>query len=140
VRAGEPQCGAAADRVADGHDVREPERLDEAREQRGVTRRARRLAIVSRVAVARPVERDHAVAVAQRGAQPGVVACAVRDRVQAEQHGSAAFVVVREADAVDDDLLPGARGAEPGTGERAGLIVHGAGACHAPAARRINLG
>ena len=68
----------------------------------------RRLMIDLRMAMTRPVESDHAVATRKFSAQAREVAGAVADRVQTNERGSLAVVVViGEPYAVDADLPEG---------------------------------
>ena len=97
----------AADRVADQDRTRHARRGEKPLQQARIADGAGRDVIVARVPLPRPVERQHAIPVAQAPTQAHEVRGAMADGVKADHVGAGALLVERQAHPVDRHPMAG---------------------------------
>ena len=124
VRRGVPDRARPADRVADEDHALDADRVERLLQQLGVPGGAGRAVVRARAALPWPVERQHPMPRPQVRTQPGEVAGAMADRVQADNGRPGAVVGERQLHPVDRDRAEGRLGARNGTcGRHAHLLM-----------------
>jgi AcrR family transcriptional regulator len=126
-----PNRGGSADRIADNDRALDLHDVQELLEQLCVAPRTGRHAVAVRAPLPRPIQCEYAIAIAQTRRQPREIAGAVADRVQADDRGARAVVVVGEANAVNFNFADGrhcaGRAARTPRGSDSGCRARGRG-------------